>query len=184
MLVGCTVMPVNAGGAAETVTVTPAVKAAVVKPVPEPVAVTVMVAVPGATAVTTPVVGLTSAIEELCRFVSPVTHMRRTAASDIDLYGTRIPKGAKVVLWFASANRDERQFADPDRLHIDRGPNAHVGFGMGAHFCVGAHLARLETRLFLDAFLDRIETMELLAEPERLPSNWFTGWTSMKVRWS
>jgi cytochrome P450 len=127
---------------------------------------------------------VTSTIEELCRFVSPVTHMRRTAATNIDLYGTPVPKGAKVVLWFASANRDERQFADPDRLHIDRSPNAHVGFGMGAHFCVGAHLARLETRLFLDAFLDRIETMELLAEPERLPSNWFTGWTSMKVRWS
>ena len=125
-----------------------------------------------------------SAIEELCRFVSPVTHMRRTAAADLDLYGTRVPKGAKVVLWFASANRDERQFTDPDRLHIDRSPNAHVGFGMGAHFCVGAHLARLETRLFLDAFLARIQKMELLAEPERLPSNWFTGWTSMKVRWS
>ena len=125
-----------------------------------------------------------AAIEEFCRFVSPVTHMRRTTVADIDLYGTRVAAGAKVVLWFASANRDERQFAQPDRLQLDRTPNAHVGFGTGAHFCVGAHLARLETRLFLEAFLDRIGTMELLGEPERLPSNWFTGWTSMPVRWS
>lgn len=125
-----------------------------------------------------------TAIEELCRFVSPVTHMRRTAATDIDLYGTPVPAGAKVVLWFASANRDERQFTEPDRLQLDRRPNAHVGFGMGAHFCVGAHLARLETQLFLQAFLARITSMELLAEPTRLPSNWFTGWTAMQVRWS
>ena len=127
---------------------------------------------------------VTPAIEEMCRFVSPVTHMRRTAATDIDLFGTAIPAGGKVVLWFASANRDERQFAAPDQLQIDRTPNAHVGFGVGAHFCVGAHLARLETRLFLDGFLARIQSMELLSEPTRLPSNWFTGWTDMSVRWS
>jgi cytochrome P450 len=123
-------------------------------------------------------------IEELCRFVSPVTHMRRTAAHDTDLFGTPVPKGAKIILWFASANRDERKFSDPDRLTIDRTPNAHLGFGLGAHFCVGAHLARLETRLFFEAFLARITTAELLAEPSRLPSNWFTGWTDMQVRWS
>lgn len=123
-------------------------------------------------------------IEELCRFVSPVTHMRRTAAHDLDLFGNAIPAGAKVVLWFASANRDERRFADPQRLDIARSPNPHVGFGIGAHFCVGAHLARLETRLFFEAFLKRGLQMELLGEPERLPSNWFTGWTNMKVRWS
>ncbi len=126
----------------------------------------------------------TKMIEELCRFVSPVTHMRRTAAEDTDLFGTSIKKGAKVILWFASANRDERQFANPDQLVIDRSPNPHVGFGMGAHFCVGAHLARLESKLFFDAFLKHTRTAELLEEPERLPSNWFTGWTSMKVRWS
>jgi cytochrome P450 len=123
-------------------------------------------------------------IEELCRFVSPVTHMRRTAAHNLDLFGTHVPAGGKVVLWFASANRDERRFVEPQRLDIARSPNPHVGFGMGAHFCVGAHLARLETRLFFEAFLARGLTMELLVEPERLPSNWFTGWTSMKVRWS
>lgn len=124
------------------------------------------------------------AIEELCRFISPVTHMRRTAAEDMDLFGTPVSAGAKIVLWFASANRDERRFANPQQLDVARNPNPHIGFGMGAHFCVGAHLARLETRLFFEAFLARGLKMELLAEPERLPSNWFTGWTAMKVRWS
>lgn len=122
-------------------------------------------------------------IEEMCRFVSPVTHMRRTTSQAIDLYGTQVPKGAKVVLWFAAANHDERKFSDPDRLTIDRKPNHHVGFGQGAHFCVGAHLARLEIRLFLNAMLNAVSSFELAEEPQRLPSNWFTGWTQMKVRW-
>jgi cytochrome P450 len=122
-------------------------------------------------------------IEEMCRFVSPVTHMRRTTAQAIDLYGTPVPKGAKVVLWFAAANHDERQFSEPERLTIDRKPNHHIGFGQGAHFCVGAHLARLEVRLFLNAMFDAASSFELIGEPQRLPSNWFTGWTAMQVRW-
>lgn len=122
-------------------------------------------------------------IEEMCRFVSPVTHMRRTTAEAVELYGAQLPKGSKVVLWFASANHDERQFINPERLVLDRKVNPHLGFGLGPHFCVGAHLARLETRLFLNAMFDEVAGMELLAEPQRLPSNWFTGWTSMQVRW-
>jgi cytochrome P450 len=123
-------------------------------------------------------------IEEMCRFVSPVTHMRRTASEALDLYGTKVPKGAKIVLWFASANHDERQFVNPETLVIDRNSNHHLGFGQGAHFCVGAHLARLETRIFFDALFDAITHIELIGKPERLPSNWFTGWTTMPVRWS
>jgi cytochrome P450 len=123
-------------------------------------------------------------IEDMCRLVSPVAHMRRTTAEAMDLHGAQLPKGAKVILWFASANHDEKQFADPERLVLDRKSNPHLGFGMGAHFCVGAHLARLETRLFLNAMFDAVSEIELLAEPQRLPSNWFTGWTSMQVRWS
>lgn len=123
-------------------------------------------------------------IEDMCRFVSPVTHMRRTAAEAMDLYGTPVPKGAKIVLWFASANRDEAKFDRPEQLVVDRKSNPHLGFGMGPHFCVGAHLARLETRLFLNAMFDAVTRFEVLVEPERLPSNWFTGWTSMQVRWS
>ncbi len=123
-------------------------------------------------------------IEEMCRFVAPVTHMRRTTGTPLDLFGTAVPKGAKVVLWFASANRDERQFEHPNRLVLGRKSNPHLGFGLGPHFCVGAHLARLETRLFLNAMFDAVAHFELVGEPTRLPSNWFTGWTDMQVRWS
>ncbi len=120
-------------------------------------------------------------IEEMARFVSPVAHMRRTTSAPMDLFGTPVPAGSKVILWFASANHDERQFATPERLIINRRPNLHVGFGAGAHFCVGAHLARLEAELFLNAFFNRFAKLTLEAEPVRLPSNWFTGWTEMKV---
>ncbi len=123
-------------------------------------------------------------IEEMCRFVSPVAHMRRTTAEALELYGAQLPKGAKVVLWFGSANHDEREFPNPERLVLDRKTNSHLGFGLGPHFCVGAHLARLETKLFLNAMFDAVAGMEVLAEPQRLPSNWFTGWTAMQVRWS
>ena len=124
-----------------------------------------------------------SAIEEMCRFVSPVAHMRRTAACDTDLAGTPIKAGDKVVLWFASANRDEAVFARADELVLDRSPNPHVGFGVGAHFCLGTHLARLETALLFETMLRDIADIAVLEEPVRLPSNWFTGWTGMKVRW-
>jgi len=123
-------------------------------------------------------------IEEMCRFVSPVAHMRRTAAHDLLLSGTAIPRGGKVVLWFASANHDETVFNRPGQLELDRQDNPHLGFGIGAHFCVGAHLARLEARLFLAALFDRVARFELVGTPERLPSNWFTGWTKMPVRLS
>ena len=124
-----------------------------------------------------------TAIEEMCRFVSPVAHMRRTAACDTELAGTRISAGDKVVLWFASANRDEAVFALADELVLDRSPNPHVGFGVGAHFCLGTHLARLEAGLLFETMLRDIATIEVLGEPARLPSNWFTGWTGMTVRW-
>ena len=124
------------------------------------------------------------AVEEMCRWVSPVIHMRRTAAADMDLYGAHVPAGGKVVLWFAAANRDPARFADPHALRVDRAPNPHVGFGVGAHFCVGAHLARLESRLFLDAFLDRVADARVVTPAERLASNWFTGWTRLEVEWA
>jgi cytochrome P450 len=124
-----------------------------------------------------------TAVEEMCRFVSPVTHMRRTAARDTELAGTPIAAGDKVVLWFASANRDERVFERPDELVLDRKPNPHVGFGVGAHFCLGAHLARLEARMLFEAMAREFAEIEVVEAPVRLPSNWFTGWTAMKVRW-
>jgi cytochrome P450 len=124
------------------------------------------------------------AVEEMCRYVSPVIHMRRTAAEDFELFGQPVRAGDRVVLWFAAANRDERVFAEPDRLVIDRSPNPHLGFGLGAHFCIGAHLARLEARLFFAAMLRRVRRVEVVAPATRNPSNWFAATETLGVRWS
>jgi cytochrome P450 len=86
------------------------------------------------------------------------------------------------VLWFASANRDERAFDEPDEFRLDRTPNRHLGFGAGPHFCLGAHLARMETRVFYEQVLARGLRIELLGEPDRLRSNWFRGIKHLPVR--
>jgi cytochrome P450 len=100
------------------------------------------------------------AIEEMLRYVSPVIQTRRTATCDVELGGTRIAEGDKVVVFFPSANRDEAVFHDPDRLDIARTPNPHLTFGFGAHYCLGAALARLESRYVFGealATFDRIQ---------------------------
>lgn len=124
-----------------------------------------------------------SAVEEMARWVSPVLQMRRTATEDHDLFGTPITAGSKVVLYFSSANRDERAFDAPGEFRIDRKPNRHVGFGVGAHFCMGAHLGRLEARIFLEEFLREVRSVEIVSPSERAPSNWFTGYTGLSLRW-
>lgn len=125
-----------------------------------------------------------SAIEEMARWVSPVLQMRRTATEDGDLFGTPIKAGTKVVLYFSSANRDERAFADADQFHVDRKNNRHLGFGVGAHFCMGAHLARLEAKIFLEEFLREIRHAEVVVPSTRAASNWFTGYDDLTLSWS
>lgn len=125
---------------------------------------------------------LRTGIEEMVRWVSPVVHMRRTATEDVELHGTTVAAGEKVVLWFASGNRDERVFDAPDEFRLDRTPNRHLGFGSGPHFCLGAHLARMETRVFYEQVLRRGIRIEPLAEPDRLVSNWFHGIKRLPVR--
>lgn len=125
-----------------------------------------------------------SAIEEMARWVSPVLQMRRTATVDCDLFGTPITAGTKVVLYFSSANRDERVFDAADEFHVDRKGNRHLGFGVGAHFCMGAHLARLEARIFLEEFLQQIRHAEVVTPATRAASNWFTGYDSLELSWS
>lgn len=125
---------------------------------------------------------LRSGIEEMVRWVSPVVHMRRTATTDVELHGQTVRAGEKVVLWFASANRDERVFDAPEEFRLDRKPNRHLGFGAGPHFCLGAHLARMETRVFYEQVLARKIDIELLGEPDRLLSNWFRGIKRLPVR--
>jgi cytochrome P450 len=123
-----------------------------------------------------------SAIEEILRWTSPITHIARTATRDTELGGKKIRGGERVALWLPSANRDEAIFDDPYRFDIERSPNEHVAFGRGEHFCAGAHLARLELRLMLKTLLMRIEHIELRGKVERLKSNVIAGIKHMPIR--
>jgi cytochrome P450 len=98
---------------------------------------------------------LASATEEILRFESPVHGLSRVLTRDVEIDGQTIPKGARVHLLFAAANRDPRAFPDPDTFDIVRSPNHHVSFGFGVHFCLGASLARMELRVGLEEFLRR-----------------------------
>ncbi len=121
-------------------------------------------------------------VEEALRYVSPVLSMRRTATKDVELHGLMIRRGDKVVMWFNSANRDDRVFTDPERFIGNRAPNDHIAFGAGRHVCLGASLARAEARIFLQRILDRNLTIEVLGQPDRLRSNFFRGIKRLPVR--
>ncbi|MGH7842295.1 MAG: cytochrome P450 [Candidatus Binataceae bacterium] len=125
-----------------------------------------------------------SAIEEILRWTSPVTHIARVASRDTQLRGQRIREGDWLALWMPSGNRDEAMFDDPYRFDLGRSPNEQIAFGKGEHFCAGAHLARLELRLMLKALLPRIDQIELAGKVERLKSNVIAGIKHMPVRFS
>ncbi|MFN8546035.1 MAG: cytochrome P450 [Candidatus Binatia bacterium] len=124
---------------------------------------------------------LPSAVEEVLRWASTTTYNRRTAARDVVLRDQTIRAGDKVVLWWASANRDEAVFAEPYRFDVRRSPNPHVAFGEGPHFCLGAGLARLEIRVVLEALLERFEAIALAGPVEWVRSNKHTGLRHMPV---
>jgi cytochrome P450 len=122
------------------------------------------------------------AIEEMVRWTSPAAYNRRTATRDARLGGQAVAAGDKVLFWEASANRDERVFADSMRFRVDRDPNPHLGFGHGVHFCLGANLARLELRILYEALLARFTRIELDGRPEWTRSNKHTGLRHLPVR--
>ncbi|QHA07463.1 cytochrome P450 [Streptomyces broussonetiae] len=122
------------------------------------------------------------AVEELLRWHPPVLSFRRTAARDTELAGRRIRAGDKVVVFHASANRDERAFSDPGRLDLTRSPNPHVSFGDGPHVCLGAHFARLQLRLLHDEVLRALPVLRLAAPPARLVSNFINGIKSLHLK--
>jgi cholest-4-en-3-one 26-monooxygenase len=123
------------------------------------------------------------AVEEILRYVSPtLVSMVRTATKDVKLRDETIKEGQKVTLWYGSANRDSDVFDEPDRFDIAREPNDHLTFGFGAHFCLGAQLARLELRIVFDELLNRLPNLALNGEPVRLRSNIFNGLESLPVR--
>lgn len=127
---------------------------------------------------------LPGAVEELLRWWTPVMTFRRTAVSDCRLGGVAIRAGHKVVVSFTSANRDEAVFADPDRLNIRRHPNPHFTFGYGPHFCLGAHLARVQMRALFAEVLARMGSLEYEGKPAYLRSNFQRGVKRLPVRWS
>ncbi|MCU0264965.1 MAG: cytochrome P450 [Actinomycetia bacterium] len=121
-------------------------------------------------------------VEELVRYASPVYHFRRTATRDIEMHGQQIKAGDKVVMWFASGNRDEAKFADPYRLDLSRYPNDHMTFGKGPHNCLGANLARLEIRIMFETLLPRLASIEQTGDIVRVRSNFVNGIKKFPVR--
>jgi cytochrome P450 len=126
---------------------------------------------------------LPSAVEEVVRWVTPIIHFARTATEDYELRGKPLRKGDALALFYPSANRDEAVFEDPFAFRIDRDPNRHLGFGIGEHFCLGAHLARLELVMAYKHLLPRIESIELAGPVERLHSSLVGGVKHLPIRY-
>jgi cytochrome P450 len=122
------------------------------------------------------------AIEEILRFANPLHYFRRTATRDTELNGTNIAAGDKVAMIYTSANRDGDVFRDPDSFDIGRDPNPHLSFGIGTHFCLGAHLARLEGRVFLEELLTRFAALEQTGPAVRVRSNLNNGLKRLPIR--
>ncbi|CAM5361430.1 cytochrome P450 [Streptomyces spiroverticillatus] len=126
-------------------------------------------------------VELAGAVEELLRWHPPVLSFRRTVAEDTELAGRKLRRGDKVVVFHASANHDERVFADPHRLDLTRSPNPHVSFGDGPHVCLGAHFARLQLRVLHEEALRVLPPYRLTRPPRRLVSHFINGIKSLEV---
>ncbi|OPX09236.1 cytochrome P450 [Mycobacterium sp. AT1] len=125
---------------------------------------------------------LPTAVEEMVRWTSPSPSKRRTATRDVLLGGFEVEAGQKVQVWEGSANRDELVFADADVFDVTRTPNPHLGFGQGVHYCLGAHLARLELRVLFEELLSRFASVSLAGPVEWTRSNRHTGIRSLPAR--
>jgi methyl-branched lipid omega-hydroxylase len=126
-----------------------------------------------------------TAVEEIVRWASPVAYMRRTTTRDVELGGVTMAAGDKVTMWYGSANRDESKFADPWRFDVRRHPNPHVGFGGGgAHFCLGANLARREITVAFEELHRQLPDLTATEEPDRLHSAFIHGIKRLPVAWT
>ena len=123
-----------------------------------------------------------SSFDEAVRVESPVQIFFRTASADVEIGGTVIPAGQKILMFLGSANRDPRRWSDADRFDLTRDPSGHVGFGMGIHQCVGQHIARLEAEAVVTALLERVERIEPLPGARRMHNNTMRGWASLPLR--
>lgn len=124
-----------------------------------------------------------NAVAEIIRWQTPLAFMRRTATEDVDIGGTVIPKGARVLMWYASGNRDEAVFEDADRLDVDRSNvRQHLSFGYGVHRCMGNRVAELQLRLLWEEMLERYSRIEVTGAPVRAISNFVRGYTQLPVK--
>jgi cytochrome P450 len=123
-----------------------------------------------------------AAVEEMIRWVTPVKSFMRTAVEDTELRGQRLSAGDAVLLLYASANRDEDVFEDPYRFDVARDPNRHLAFGHGIHFCLGAQLARLETRAFFAELIPRLRSIEITGVPELVKTLFVGGLKHLPIR--
>jgi cholest-4-en-3-one 26-monooxygenase len=128
----------------------------------------------------------TTAVDEFIRWVTPLVNMRRTATVDTELHGRTVRAGDEVLLLYGAANRDPRAFDAPDVLDVTRRHNRHVAFGFGTHFCLGAHLARLELRVMFEELLRRVPDFELVDpdEPEVLPATFTRAYDRVRIRFT
>jgi len=123
------------------------------------------------------------AVEEIVRWTTPVNYMKRTAVRDVELRGEKIRAGEELMLCYGSANRDEEVFGDPFAFRIDRSPNRHLGFGIGEHFCLGAHLARRSSTALFGEIARRVERIELAGTPARTASSFVAGVKHLPIRY-
>lgn len=126
---------------------------------------------------------LPTAVDEMVRWVSPVTHFFRTPTEDFELRGASIAAGQSMMMCYPSANRDEEVFEDPYRFDIGRPQHRHLAFGYGPHVCLGQHLAKLEMRIFYEELLARIDSIALDGEPRWIQTNFVGGLKSLPVRY-
>lgn len=126
---------------------------------------------------------ITKAVHEIIRWQTPLAYMRRIAKQDTILDGQFIRKGDKLVMWYASANRDERKFQNPDDFIIGRhNARHHLAFGIGIHRCMGSRLAELQLKILWEELLARFEDIEVVGEPEYTQSNFVKGYSKMMVK--
>ena len=127
---------------------------------------------------------LPAAADEMIRWVTPVKEFMRTAAADTQVGGVPVKEGESLLLSYPSANRDEEVFDDPFRFDVGRDPNKHLAFGFGVHYCLGAALARMETRALFAELLPRLESVELAGQPEWVATTFVGGLKHLPIRYT